>query len=171
MFETTKWNGLSEDIVLVDPNSTCLDAVRSLVRLVDVLREYRRGETVLGVICKLDDVCALGELGNGDCWTKDFIALDVALCRRFEEDVWSDEIATKVGCLTALDDLGVLLAALNEAADTVVLCLRHDRTEEGVVVEWITDPECICVVCETLNKLIVDRLLDEDTRACATALS
>lgn len=55
--------------------------------------------------------------------------------------------------------------------DAVVLELGYLRALEGIFCEWISNHVLCGSFLELLNKLVVDALLDIDSRACAAALA
>jgi hypothetical protein len=42
---------------------------------------------------------------------------------------------------------------------------------EGITLKWVADLVLLCAGLESLNKLVVDAILDIDAGACATALA
>lgn len=88
------------------------------------------------------------------------------------EDGRLDEVALGAVALAAeVDRRALVLAGLDVRRDAVVLELGRERALERVGLERTADLDRLDLGRELLEELVVDRLLDEDARAGAAALT
>jgi hypothetical protein len=103
---------------------------------------------------------------------KDLFLLDLHVLGHVGEDGGLDEVALVTLALAARLDRGTaLLALLNVGHDAVELQLGDLGPLEGVLLEGVTDGVLGSTLPEALKELVVDLLLDVDTRTGAAALS
>lgn len=170
--EATEGNLRVELVVAVNPDGTGVEGVADTVGTGEVLGEDTRGKTVDGVVGGLDDLLLSLELGDDDDGAEDLLLDDLHVGLDVGEDGGLDEVAGLAVADTTGEDVGtLLLAALNVVHDAVVLGLRDLGALEGSGVEGVTDSDLLRDGLELLDELVVDALLDVDTRTSAAGLA
>lgn len=174
--ELLKWSQdtylVAEHVVLVDPDGAGAEVVADADGGVEIPSVHGGGETVCAVVAGLDDLVLGRELGDGADGAEDFLLHDLHVGGDVAEDGRLDEVAlVAVALTTSLAGGTGLLALLDVVHDAVVLQLADLGTLEGVGVEGVTDSVLLSSLLEGGDELVVDTLLDVDTRASTAALS
>ena len=161
-----------KSVVGVDPDSTRTESISNLNGGGEVSSVDSGGQAVGGVVADLDDVRLSLELGDCADGAKDLFLLDLHVLGHVGEDGRLDEVAlVALALATGLDRGAGLLTLLNVGHDAVELKLGDLGSLEGVLLEGVTDSVLGCALPEALKELVVDLLLDVDTRTGAAALS
>lgn len=130
------------------------------------------GETVSGVVGKVNDLSLVLELGNSADGAENLLLHDLHVGADVGEDGGLDEVTLVTETLTTdLDGGTLVLTGLDVAHDTVVLELRDLGTLEGLLVEGVTDLVLLSSLLEGSEELVVDGLLDKDTGTSTAALA
>jgi hypothetical protein len=159
-------------VIAVNPDSAGTEAIRNTNGRVQVGGVNGSCEAVGCVVGGLDDLVFCAELGNGADRAEDLLLHDLHVWLDIGEDGGLDEISLLSVSLTTNLNLGTrLLALLNIAHDTVILKLGDLWALEGITLEWVANLVLLCAGLESLDKLIVDAVLDIYTRTCAAALA
>ncbi len=88
------------------------------------------------------------------------------------EDGRLDEVSLLSVSRATNFDLGTgLLALLNITHDTVILKLGNLWPLECIALEWVANLVLLCAGLESLDKLVINTILDIDTGTCAAALT
>lgn len=161
-----------QGVVAVDPDGAGAQGVGHLDGGVEIAGVDGGRETVGRAVAEVDRFFLGLELGNGADGAKDLFLHDLHVLRDTREDGWLDEVALVALALAANLDLRARrLAVVDVGHDAVELDLRDLWALEGVLVEWVADDVLLCSLLESLDELLVDALLDVDTRAGAAALA
>ena len=161
-----------QHVVLVDPDGTGAEAVGNADGGVEVGGVDGSGETVIRVVGALEDLLLRLELGDRADRAEDLLLDDLHVLGDVGEDSWLDKVSlVAVTLTTSLNGCTSLLSFLDVAHDAVVLELGDLRTLEGIRGEWVTNLVGSGTSLESLNEVVVDTGLDEDTRAGAAALA
>lgn len=132
----------------------------------------RNKHTIFGAVTDLDSLVNVLELLDGDNRTEDFLLGDLHVRSNVGKQSGLDEVALVAVTLTTLGNGGtLLLAALDVVHDTLELELRDLGTLEGVRGEGVTKLVLGGTLLEASDKLVVDLLVDQDTRTGAAALT
>lgn len=159
-------------LTAVDPDSTSSEVVADADGSVEVLGVDGGGKTVVGVVAELDNLIFGGELGDSADRAEDLLPHDLHVRLDVGEDGGLDEVALVTVALAAnLDSSTLLLTGLDVAHDAVILKLADLGALEGLVVEGVTDLVLGGALLEGLDELVVDTLLDVDTRTGAASLA
>lgn len=177
-----------ELVIAINPYGASLQLVGNVECSADVSGEDCSGQTVDGVVCDSQEILLVGELGDDDDRAEDLLLDDLGVGVDVFEDCGSRKNSDKFSSGTELDsldkvtlvtksvashcDLGSgLLAVVNVGHDSVELELRDLGTLEGVCLEWITDLQGRDLFLECLHELVVDAILNVDSRSGAAALT
>lgn len=200
LLEAAEGSLIRKTVVCVHPDGTSLDAVGNLERSIDVLGVDSRGETyseLLGPVLKcgataivkeypwrgleLTKLCIISDpdslgfvlegLNNADR-AEDLFLDDAHILRDIGEDGGLDVVTLVTNTLTTdLADGTGLLALFNVAQDLLKLAFVDLRTLEGILVEGVTNLVLQGTLLEGSDELIVDLLLDNDTRTSTANLA
>src|SRR5712692_9472239 len=133
-----------------------------------LLRPYPRREPVRCVVRLLDRLLGGAEGEYGEHRPEDLLLGDPVALGHVREDGRRKPVALLGQTARRLVDLGAFgLARLDELADLLQLLLRVDRAHVGVLVERIADAQRLQAPLQLGDRLLVDRLLDEQSRAGA----
>jgi len=161
-----------KSVVSVDPDGACAEGVSNLDGGCEVSGVDSGGQAVGGVVADLDDIGLGLELGDCADGTEDLLLLNLHVLGYVGEDGGLDEVALVALALAARLDRGTgLLALLDVGHDAVELELGDLRSLEGILLEGVTDSVLGSTLPEPLKELVVNLLLDVDTRTSAAALS
>lgn len=153
-----------QHVVLVDPDSTGTESVGDTDGGVEVLSVDGSSQAIIRVVSALEDLLFCLELGDRAHWAEDLLLNDLHVFSNIGEDGWLDEVSlVAMTPTTSLNGCASLLSFLDIAHDTIVLDLRDLRALEGIRGEWVTNLVSSGTGLESLNKLVVDASLDEDT--------
>lgn len=159
-------------LTAVDPDGTSPEVIADTDGSVEVLGVDSGGKTVVGVVAKLDNLLLGGELGDSANGAENLLTHDLHVGLDVGEDGGLDEVAlVAVALATDLDSSTLLLTGLDVAHDAVILKLADLGTLEGLVVEGVADLVLGSALLEGLNELVVDTLLNVDTRTGAAGLA
>lgn len=130
------------------------------------------GQTVRGVVAQGNDLLLVLELGDGADGAENLLLHDLHVGTNVREDGRLDEVALVTVAVTAnLHSGALLLAGLDVAHDAVVLQLADLGALESLGVEGVANLVGLGALLEGIEELVVDALVDEDTRAGAAALA
>lgn len=161
-----------QKVVAVDPDGTSFEGVADTNAGVEILGVNGSGETVGGLVAKLDDLLLGGELGDGADGAEDLLLHNLHVGANVGEDGGLDEEALVAVTLTTDLDSGTLfLARLDVAHDAVVLELADLRTLESFGVKGVTDSVGGSALFESFEELVVNALLDKDASTSTAALT
>ena len=172
LLEATEWCLVGDHVVVVHPDGTSLQGVGDTDSGVDVLGVNGSSETVRGVVTNLDSLSLILELLDGDDRAEDLLLGDLHVTSDTGEQSGLDEVALVTVAVTTDGDSSTgLLAVVDVFHDTVELELGDLRTLEGIGVKGVAELVLGSTLLEAGNELVVDVLLDEETRAGAAALA
>lgn len=157
----------------VDPDHPGLNLRSNLVRALDILRENTGTETVSGIVGTLDSLLCRLEAANNNERTEDLLPRDSHIVLDVRKDSWLDEIALLAEALTTTNETSsLILAGLDISKDLVELHLGDLRSLVRIRLKWITDDgNLLGLLTEGLDELLVNALLDIDTRGRAADLA
>ena len=156
----------------VDPDGTSTEVVADTDGSVEIRGVDGSSKTVVGVVAELDNLLLGGELGDGADGAEDLLLHDLHVGGDVGEDGGLDEVAlVAVALTTDLDGSTLLLTSLDVTHDAVILKLTDLGALEGLVVEGVADLVLRGALLEGLNELVIDTLLDVDTRTGAAGLA
>lgn len=149
-----------------------MEIVRNADGSVDVGRVDGGGETVGGVVTDPDGILFGLELLDANNGSEDLLLDNLHVRGDVSEDGGLDVVALVTVALTTDQEVRtVLLTLIDEAHDPVELRLGDLGTLESVLVEGVADLVGRRPLLEALNKLVVDALLNEETRTGTAALA
>lgn len=158
-------------VVTVDPSRPRLQLVRDTECSLNILREDRRSQTVLGIVGQLDDFLLSLELDERHDGSEDLFRADFHLRGHVGENGGFDEVSFVSFAISAgQTGRTVILAALHVSKNLIELSLIDLRSLEGVRSEGVADLESLDVRDEFFDEFVVNALLDEDSRAGTAAL-
>ena len=159
----------------VDKHLAALDFTNVVLRSGDVVREEVCRQTVLGVVAESNGLVVAGELRDTHDGTEDLFSDSGHLLVTVGDDRWLDEIALLVGrwrdLATGDDSTALLLGGVDKAQDFLLLGLAHGWSDVDAGGELLALHERLFdVVLELDQELVVDTLLDVDSRGGGTDL-
>ncbi len=177
LLNTTKGNTGIAVLATVDPDHTGLDLLGDAVGRLQVLSEDSRAKTVGGVVGHGNSLLLSLEADNNDNRAEDLLTEDAHLRSDLSEDGRGDEETLAVsingdGLATSSNSGALILTNLNVLEDTVVLDSGDLRTLEGVLTPLVANlANSVDGVDELLHELVVDTVLDKNTRGGSADLA
>jgi hypothetical protein len=163
LLEPAKGDLRVELVVAVDPDGAGLEVGGDSVRAGEIAGEDARGETVVCVVGRGDDLVLGVERRHDDDGAENLLADDFHVVGDVAENGGLDKVALLAVTVTAGEDLGTfLLAALDIVHDAVVLGLGDLGALVRVGVEGVADFDLRGDVGELLGELVVDSALDKE---------
>src|SRR4051794_25391858 len=137
-----------------------------------LLRPDAGAEPVRRVVRLLDRLVRRAEGEDGEDRAEDLLLRDPVTLSDVREHGRREPVALLGQDAGRLVDLGaLLLPGRDELADLLELRGGVDGPDVGVLVQWIADPQRREAALELRHERLVDRLLDEETRAGAADVS
>src|SRR6058998_2493240 len=155
------------EVVRVDPDRSRLDGAGHAVRLLDVLRPDPGGQPVHRAVGELDALGLVLERQHRQHRAEDLLVHDFHAGLGAVEYSGFDVVALPIHLrrfATRHQPGALFLARRDVGQDRLLLPLRYDRAQSGVLVERITGRELLGPLRELFDHLIVHRPLHEQPR-------
>src|SRR5437867_2044308 len=157
-----------EAVERVRPHHPCTQTLRHPEDARALLGPDTCAEAVRRVVPLLDRLLGRAEGEHRKHRSEDLLLRDAVALRDVREDRRREPVALLRQPARRLIDLGaLLLAGIDELANLFELLLRVDRSDVGVLVQWVADAKRREAALQLLDDRLVDRLLHEETRAGA----
>src|SRR5438477_9364636 len=157
-----------EAVVGVGPDDARTEALRHREDARALFSPHPRGEAVGSVVRLLDRLVRRPEREDRKDRPEDLLLRDAVRLRDAREDRRHEPIPSLGELARRLVDLSALVdPRLHERTDLVELLLRVDRTDIGVLIQRIADPERPHPALQLRHHGLIDRLLDEQSRSRA----
>lgn len=171
LLEAAEWDLVRQEGVLINPHGTSLQLPDRTLNLGVVRGVNGSSKAVVGVIGNLDSLGLVLEANERCNWTEDLLLADLHVHVNITKDSRSHKVALVSEASAASDELGLLLALLDVGKNLVELQLADLWALEGLWVLDVSDLEGLCGSNKEFEELVVDRVLDQDTRSGITGLT
>ena len=120
-----------QQVRTIDPHRTRMQRMRKLDPPSDILREYRGGQTVQGVVCLAQHIFLVLKLNDDANWPEDLLLDDAHVWSRVGKDGWLNPVALRAMSLASKVNLGTLfLSRIDVTHDTLHILSVNVMTQE-----------------------------------------
>ena len=172
LFEASERSLSIKGIIAVDVDCSGSEGVGNLEDVVHVPGDDSSSESIVAVVGSLDDLVHILELHEAHDRAKDLLLGNGHVVGHISEDGGLDEVSFLSVALSSQEQLGsLLLSSLHISQDLVHLFFINLGSLLGLLIEGISDHSSRGALGGSLNKLIINLLVNKDSASSDAALA
>mmetsp|Transcript_7672 Transcript_7672/g.28756 ORF Transcript_7672/g.28756 Transcript_7672/m.28756 type:complete len:312 (+) Transcript_7672:1585-2520(+) len=143
---------------IVDDHASILQLIKRVVAVMNVVAENTRLQPVASVIGHLDSLFEALDFFDDAHWSKHFLFEQIAILTDISDNCWLENIA--LWLVTTNENLcSIFHSLLHPVVASLSIILRNERSNKGLVIEWISRFEVLRLFneyfCESVENMFV----------------